>query len=459
MLRQADASRPRSAWLAGLMPEVLRANADFRLVYVSELASCLGSAMSAIAYPLLVLSLGGTAVQAGSVATVSLSARLALRLPAGQLADRWNRRTVMLVTDLARVVALGSIPLAAAFGGVGYPQLVAVAVAEGAATALFGPASDILTKDVVSPEYLPAALGLSQSVQAATYLAGPAIGGALFAAGRELPFAVDAASYAVSALLLWLVTVRPPAHARTAQPPAGEIQPAGETRPAGETQPRGGMLAGIRWLTGMPDLLAVLAYASVINLVSTAIEVLAIIDLRAHGVAAPAVGLILSCSGIGAITGSAASAFLIRHLSPVTILSGIGVLWSAALTVLAAGFSPPLLGSLLCLLMTLSPAAGVVVGHAVLVRTPRALLGRVSAATSILLSGLAALGPLFAGALYGVLGSARGFFALAAVTAAATAVSWLPLRRSRLPRPAPSPSAGPHVGLAGPTRAGGPDDS
>jgi MFS family permease len=452
MLRQADTPRPRSAWLAGLMPEVLRANADFRLVYVSELASCLGSAMSAIGYPLLVLSLGGTAVQAGSVATVSLSARLVLRLPAGQLADRWNRRTVMLVTDLARAVALGSIPLAAAFGGAGYPQLVAVAVAEGAATALFGPASDILTKDVVSPQYLPAALGLSQSVQAATYLAGPAIGGALFAAGRELPFAVDAASYAVSALLLWLVTMRPPAQARTAQPPAGE------TQPTGETQPRGGMLAGIRWLTGMPDLLAVLAYASVINLVSTAIEVLAIIDLRAHGVAAPAVGLILSCSGIGAITGSAASAFLIRHLYPVTILSGIGVLWSAALAVLAAGFSPPLLGILLCLLMTLSPAAGVVVGHAVLVRTPRALLGRVSAATSILLSGLAALGPLFAGALYGVLGSARGFFVLAAVTAAATAVSWLPLRRSRLPRPAPSPTPAPNVGLAGPTQAGGPDD-
>jgi predicted MFS family arabinose efflux permease len=448
MLRQADTRRPRSAWLAGLTPEVLRANADFRLVYVSELTSCLGSAMSAIAYPLLVLSLGGTAVQAGSVATVSLSARLALRLPAGQLADRWNRRTVMLVTDLARVAALGSIPLAAAFGGAGYPQLVAVAVAEGAATALFGPASDILTKDVVSPQCLPAALGLSQSVQAATYLAGPAIGGALFAAGRELPFAVDAGSYAVSALLLWLVTVRPPAQARTPQPPAGE------TQATGKTQPRGGMLAGIRWLTGMPDLLAVLAYASVINLVSTAIEVLAIIDLRAHGVAAPAVGLILSCSGIGAITGSVASAFLIRHLHPVTILSGIGVLWSASLAVLAAGFSPPLLGILLCLLMTLSPAAGVVVGHAVLVRTPRALLGRVSAATSILLSGLAALGPLFAGALYGVLGSARGFLVLAAVTVAATAASWLPLRRSRLPRPAPSPS----VGLAGPTLAGGLDD-
>jgi MFS family permease len=419
--RLPAAGRPRQSRdvpcrLASLVPGILRVNRDFRLVYLSQLASWTGSAISAIAYPLLVLSLHGTAVQAGSVATVSLLTRMVLRIPAGQLADRWNRRTVMLCADLMRAAAVGSIPLAAVLGVLHYPQLVAIAVVEGTATAAFSPAADILTKDVVSQQHLADALGLSQSVQAATYLAGPAIGGALFAAGPALPFAADAASYVVSAVLVWRITVRPPGRTASAGP--------------------GGAMAGIKWLIRARDLLTVLIYASVINLVSAALEVLAVIDLRAHGTAAGTVGLILACTGIGAICGSAASALLIRHLGPATILSSIGLLWSVGLAVLAADFSPWTVGIILALLMTLSPAAGVVVGSTLLARTPRELLGRVSAATSMLLTGLAALGPLVAGATYNLIGPARGWLALAVLAAAATALSWLPLRRARLPSPA-----------------------
>lgn len=411
---------PRGA--ARLMPEILRVNRDFRLAYFGGLISWLGSAMSAIAYPLLVLSLGGTALQAGAVVTVSLTTRLALRLPAGQLADRWSRRTVMVCADLARAVALGSIPLVALLGQPHYAQLIAVAVVEGAATALFGPALDILTKDIVSPEHLAEAAGLNQAILSAAYLAGPAIGGALFGVGREVPFAVDAATFAVCAAFMWRIAARPPVRAKGAQP-------------------TGGMLAGIRWLAGVRELVTALAYASVVNLVSAALEVLAILDLRAHGASAGQIGLILSCIGIGSIAGAVAAPALARRLSPATILSGVGTLWSCVLTEFAFGFSPPVAAVLLAVLMTFSPAAGVVVSQMLLRRTPRELLGRVSAATSLLLSGLAAVGPLLAGALGGSVGISRGWLVLAALTAAATALSWLPLRASRVPSPVPVPLA------------------
>ena len=115
---------------------MLRENADYRRTFLGNLGSSLGTAVSHDRLPLLVLALGGSAVQAGSIATVSLGTRLAFRLPAGLLVDRWNRRTVALATDLVRCVALGSVPLAASLGAVRFWQLLLVALVEGLATAL-----------------------------------------------------------------------------------------------------------------------------------------------------------------------------------------------------------------------------------------------------------------------------------------------------------------------------------
>ena len=81
-------------------PGPLRGNRDFLLLWTAGTASGLGSQLTLVAYPLLVLSLGGTATQAGLVGTVGLLTRTLLRLPAGALADRWDRRRVMLGCDV-----------------------------------------------------------------------------------------------------------------------------------------------------------------------------------------------------------------------------------------------------------------------------------------------------------------------------------------------------------------------
>jgi MFS family permease len=424
---------PAHVHVRSMIPPLLRANPDFRLALFGDLASALGTAMSAVAFPLLVLGQSGTALRAGSVTTISLSTRLILRLPAGQLVDRWNRRMVMLYTDLIRMVALATIPICSLWDRPQYAQLVAVAVIEGAAAALFGPAGDILTKDIVAPAQFGEALGLSQSVLAATYLAGPALGGALFALGRELPFAVDSASYAVSALLIWRITARP-AVRTLADAPAG------------------GITAGMSWLIRRRALLAVLLYASVINLVSAAIEMLVILELRAMGVASVSIGLILSCSGIGAVVGSVASGAVVRRVGPAGILLGIGAIWTALLLMFAFEFNPVTAAALLALLMTLSPSVGVLVGHTLLSGTPRDLLGRVSAAATVLLSGLAALGPLLAGGLCQLVAPPHAWLVLSALTVGATVLGRPYVRAFRLP----SPDVGPEPPAAAPDA--GPDD-
>ncbi|MDQ7911324.1 MFS transporter [Phytohabitans sp. ZYX-F-186] len=401
-------------WVArGLasVPQVVRGNRNFRRVAAADLTSSLGATMSTLAFPLLVLSLGGSAVQAGSIATVSLATRLGFRLPAGHLVDQWNPRTVMIVSDLVRLAALASIPASVIWGGPHYPHLLAVALVEGVAAALFGPAVNVLIRDVVTPSQLPEALGLSQSVMALTNLVGPAAGGALFAVDPMLPFALDAASYGISALLLRRVAVRRSAPAEAAE--------------------RGGLTAGIRWLLSERSLLSVLVFASVINLVSATLEVLVILDLRSQGLSGGHIGLILSCIGVSAVVGSLLAPVLCRRMSIPAILLGMGVAWTVVLATFGLHSSPWLVAVSLFALMLLSPTAGVVVGHALLSRTPRPLVGRVTATTSVLMMGLSALGPISAGALHEVFGAARGWLILALAMAVLTAASWVPLQSTR----------------------------
>jgi MFS family permease len=393
-----------------VLPDVLRTNPDFRKAFLGDLTSSLGTAMSVIAFPLLVLSIGGSAVEAGSIGTVSLGTQLGFRLPAGYFADRWNRRTLMVTTDVVRLVALGSIPVVALAGRLEFPQLIVVASVEGLASALFKPAGDVLIKDVVSEGDLAGALGLGQSVLASSYLVGPAMGGILFAANHVLPFAVDAASYGISAVLLLSMTSRPP-------------------RPVpAEADGSGGVMAGARWLVRQRTLFSVLAYASVLNLVVAVLEVVVILEMHGLGRPGGQIGLILSCCGVGAVVGSLLSSHIVKRVSMPVILLGIGVAWSLVLLVFAFFVSAWLTAALLTMLMTLSPAAGVTVGQALISGTPRELLGRVNAVTGIMLSGLAALGPFAAGALFQALGTTGSWLTLAALTLAVTALGWLPLR-------------------------------
>ena len=97
-------------------PRTLWRNGDFLLLWSGQAVSTLGSAISALALPLLVLALTHSPAQTGLIAAVQVIPYLVFALPAGALIDRWDRKAVMIRCDLARAAALGSVPQAAAWG-------------------------------------------------------------------------------------------------------------------------------------------------------------------------------------------------------------------------------------------------------------------------------------------------------------------------------------------------------
>src|SRR5829696_5538461 len=87
-------------------PIPLRHNRDFRLLWIGQAVSALGSNISLTAYPLLVLALTGSAASAGLVGFLAALPYALLQLPAGAYVDRWDRRRVMLISDAIRGAVL-----------------------------------------------------------------------------------------------------------------------------------------------------------------------------------------------------------------------------------------------------------------------------------------------------------------------------------------------------------------
>jgi MFS family permease len=179
---------------------------EFRVFYFGYTTSLLGTAMSRIALAFAVLDSGGTAADLGYVFTASVFPQVLVMLAGGVLADRIGRRRVMLVSDVGRLIAAGTLA-GALFAG--RPPLwlflllpALLATAEG----LFNPALGGLRAELVPPARRQDANALIGVAESATTISGPALAGVLIAlSGPAVVIALDAASYGASVLALALL--------------------------------------------------------------------------------------------------------------------------------------------------------------------------------------------------------------------------------------------------------------
>src|SRR6266568_2083398 len=188
-------ARPASLWH----------NRDFLLLWSGQIVSAIGSQVSLIAFPWVILAVTGSPAQAGLIAAMRTLPYILFGLPAGALIDRWNRKRVMILCDTGRALALGSIPIAFALGELTLVQLYLVSLIEGTLFAFFNLAEAACLPRVVSKEQLPAATAQDQTLYAMSGLLGPSLSGALYSIASTLPFLADAVSYAVSVFSLFFI--------------------------------------------------------------------------------------------------------------------------------------------------------------------------------------------------------------------------------------------------------------
>ncbi|MBF8190797.1 MFS transporter, partial [Nonomuraea sp. K274] len=203
---------------------------DFRRFVWANGVTQMGTQVTIVALPLTaLLVLDAGAFELGLLSAVQMAAFLLIGLPAGVWVDRWRRRPVLIWSDLARGLAVVSIPVAAWFGGLTLPHLYAVAAVLGVGTVFFDVAQMSFLPAIVPKERLERANSGLEVTRNVSVLAGPGVGGWLVTA-LTAPFALlaDAVAYLASALLLSGITATE-SHHRTNDAPA---------RPAADRPPR-----------------------------------------------------------------------------------------------------------------------------------------------------------------------------------------------------------------------------
>jgi predicted MFS family arabinose efflux permease len=389
---------------------------SFRLLAGGQFTSTIGDYCYAVALPWLVLSNRGGAILLGTVLACYGVSRMVLVPVGGVLADKIGPRTVMLAADAARCVLVAAMAILAARHTVSLAALGPVAALIGAGEGLFIPASFAIMPSLLDGEQLAAGNAISTAAVQAGSLLGPALGGALVAAtsASTWAFAIDAVSFAVSALTLALIPRR--ATAATAS--------AADTTPdAGG----GGVLALLKRSRGLQVILVVVIAA---NLAFGGQGEVALPSLAHARFGAAGYGALLACFAAGAVIGTLAAARTGGLRRPVAFASAIMLINAAA-----DALVPYLGGAAGAAAMLFTAGAANGLGNVTLLTvlqkwTPPALLGRVMSAVMLCAFGSFPLSVAVAGLLVRHIGPAL-FFPIAGAVLAVSVLGGLTQREFR----------------------------
>lgn len=182
--------------------EALR-HRDFRLLWTGQTVSLIGDAAFVTALGWRTFTLAG-AGKLGLVLTCQAAAQTATMLIGGALADRYPRRTLMILSDLARLAVVATLAGLDASGHLSLASLLVLATLMGLGDGFFYPAFGGMVPLLVDPPSIPSANSLIGVARWSSLLFGPSLAAFLYGGfGSSTVFAIDAGSFLVSALLVW----------------------------------------------------------------------------------------------------------------------------------------------------------------------------------------------------------------------------------------------------------------
>ena len=266
---------------------------NFLLLWGGQTVSEMGSAITQLALPLTaVVVLRASTFEVGLLTSAATLAFALIALPAGAIVDRHTKRWLMIWCDLARMLIIGSIPIAAALGALTLGQLYTVAVTAGVCTVFFDVSYQSYLPVLIPKEALVDGNGKLGATQSFAQVAGPGVGGGLVAlAGAAQAMAADAISYAVSVASLLAIRAR-------------EESPHPDQRQKLRTE----IAEGLSFVLRHPILRKIVACTGTANLfgaMATAVEIIflvRILDVRPAGV-----GLLVSVASLGGVAGGVLS--------------------------------------------------------------------------------------------------------------------------------------------------------
>jgi MFS family permease len=338
---------------------------DFRLLWSAMTVSLVGDGIFLIAMVWQAYALWN-APAALSVLGIGMTVpTIACLLLGGAISDRFDRRRILLYSDLVRAVIVGALAGFALFGGLSFALLVVLVALYSVGTAFFTPAFEAFVPDIVPRADLAAANSLDQFVRPlALRMAGPALGGLLVSSlGTGSAFALDSASFVASAGIILAL--------RTKRSFGAEATPTSNLKAIAD---------GFRfvrkhvWLWGTLGSAAI-AYLAFLGPTEVLLPFLLKNELHAS---AGDLGLVFAAGGIGAV---GAAMLMAQRDHPKRDVTAMYACWTLA-TVAVAGYGLARSTTELmvaCFIFSAFEAAGTIVWATIKqLHVPASLLGRVS---------------------------------------------------------------------------------
>ncbi len=357
----------------------VRESRDFRLLFTGRLFSMAGNAVATTAASWQVYGLTRSSLAVGLLTLTSSSGMFAGLLTGGMLADRHDRRVLMLAsrTPLAAVAAL--LMLNSLLPRPRLWAVYALVLVAGTLSGLSSPSATASVPALVGQHRLAAAAALNAMGSQLGNLGGPALAGALIAGpGITWCYGADSACFAGFALTAWFIRPLPPS-VRAGRPGLRS------------------MAEGLRYVRRngvVAGMLAVDTSAMIFGMPSALFPALA----REHFGGGPATyGLLAAAPGLGALLGAATSGWTGRLRRPGTVVIGAGLVWGAA--IVGFGFSGSLAAGIAFLALAgMADLISEVLRNALLQRyTPDALRGRVASLYLVQVNSAPSLGNVEAG--------------------------------------------------------------
>lgn len=399
----------------------LRASRDYRLLWTGQLISTVGRQVTLVALPFQVFQLTRSSLAVGLIGLAEVVPLVLSSVGGGPLVDRFDRRRLLLVTEVALAGTTSLLLVGALVGDPPVGYLYGVAALHAAISGLNWPTRSAIIPNVVSREQLPAAMALNQVLFNASTIVGPALAGLLIAQGLPWAYGTDLASFVGSISAAALLRPLPPAGAEGAEARGG----------------LGAVAEGFAYLRRQRLLVSTFVIDLVAMIFGMPRAVFPELAEEVFRVGAQGLGLLYSAPAVGALLGALTAGWVGRVRRQGLAVVVAVVVWGAGIT--AFGLSGDLF-PLALLFLALAGAADVVSavfrGTILQLTVPDALRGRISAVNMMVVAGGPRLGDVEAGAVASLVSPWFSVVSggVACVLGALGVARWFPeLRRYRAP--------------------------
>lgn len=398
----------------------------FRLLMAGSSVSMLGTRMSNIALPMLVLYLTGSPVAAGWTAFAATAPSFLVYMPAGVLIDRcWHPRRVMLMSEFGRGIAIAAVVFALLLHRSNLTLLIGAAVIEEVLEVFSSLAERRYVGSLVQRDQVSSALVRMEARTHVVVLAGRPLGGFLFMVTPTLPFVADMLSFVFSVSTLASIKRRRTA-TRSASPRGPDLT-ADRNRPPGSGERVwSGIVEGLRWLLHDKFTRVTVGLSAGTTFICQALVMVFLIYAHSRGLSSLSIGIALAGSGLGGALGSMIASRLPEPMRRSWTMIRRGA-WLAAMVILAlpGGFLSPRVALAMAILGFSGALGNVELGTYLMQNAPEDMLARITGTGRLLSFGACAVGPMLGGIVAEEYGVRTAILLLLAAISALTLFSFL----------------------------------